>query len=135
MKEIALLYLALASGPSQEQSEAATHLATAPHCSESATIAYRPPTDLILKTAAALKEAAEIKSNPNTSPPRYDRDVVLIITVGEEGLVRDVVFYASSRNRRLDRAARNWAFGIMFTPIDCGDDETYEVRLPVSVSI
>ncbi|MGY1459863.1 hypothetical protein ACW5F0_14660 [Luteimonas sp. A534] len=119
MKCIAALLLVLTTSASAQQLDTPPQEDANPACAKLATIVYKPPKDLIL---LATKEQ------------HYNRELKLVLTVGEEGLIRDVMFAQSSRNRLVDRAARNWAFGLMFAPADCGDAFQYKVMLPVALS-
>ena len=103
-----------------------------PDCAKLATISYQPPQDLILKTARALDAADH---NPfSATPSKQDEShMSLVIRVGAEGLVNYVSLSQSSGKRLLDRAGRNWAYGLMFSPLDCGNATQYQIVLPVNV--
>ena len=92
-------------------------------CAEASKLVYQPPMDLILLAAKRLREEGK----------EYHRDFGIVITVGEDGLVRDVQFANSSGYRLLDVATRNWAFGRMYAPQECGLVDRYSVRQPLSV--
>ena len=66
-------------------------------------------------------------------PAQGPREMKLVLSVGEEGLVRSASFLQSSRNRMIDLAARNWAYGLMLKPLDCGGAYQYQVVLPITI--
>jgi outer membrane biosynthesis protein TonB len=93
-------------------------------CGKSSELIYQPPLDLIRLAAKRLNEQGK----------QYQREVKIVATVGEDGLVREVQMASSSGHRLLDVAIRNWATGQMFAPQDCGPADRYFVRIPVIVA-
>lgn len=97
--------------------------AAARACGKASSIIYQPPQDLIVLAAKRLDQAGK----------QYQRNFDLVITVGEDGLVREALMAHSSGNRLLDVAARNWAFGQMFAPMDCSPADLYHIRIPIEI--
>lgn len=92
-------------------------------CGEVSSVVYRPPNDLIVLAAKRLREQGK----------HYQREFDIVVTVGEDGLVREVQMARSSGHRLLDVAVRNWAFGQMYAPMECGPADRYLIRLPLKV--
>jgi outer membrane biosynthesis protein TonB len=93
-------------------------------CAASSEIVYQPPVDLIRLAARRLNEQGK----------HYKREVEIVATVGEDGLVREVQMARSSGHRLLDVAIRNWATGQMFAARECAPADRYLVRFPVTVA-
>ena len=110
------------SAMGQEASPAETAASLA--CGESSEIIYQPPVELIRLAAKRLDEEGKT----------YEREVVIVATLGEDGLVREVQMARSSGHRLLDVAIRNWATGQMFAPQECEPADRYFVRIPVIVA-
>jgi outer membrane biosynthesis protein TonB len=93
-------------------------------CGESSKLVYRPPLDLVQLAAKRLRGEGKT----------YQREVKIVTTVGEDGLVRDVQMARSSGHRLLDVAIRNWATGQMFAPQECSPADRYLIMLTVEVA-
>jgi len=94
-------------------------------CGEASSIVYRPPNDLIVLAAKRLRAQGK----------HYQRDFDIVVTVGEDGLVREVQIAHSSGHLLLDLAVRNWARGQMYAPMECGPADSYRIRLPLKVDV
>ena len=57
----------------------------------------------------------------------------IVVTVGEDGLAREVQMAHSSGHRLLDVAVRNWAMGQMYAPMECDPADRYLIRLALKV--
>jgi hypothetical protein len=134
MRYIATMFLALIATASAQQPD--NHQSTDSNlaCAKLAKIAYQPPNNLILLATKGLEELQDRQPSTTMSSKQYNRELKLILTVGTDGLIRDISFAESSGNRLVDRAARNWAFGHMFAPIDCGNALQYKIWLPIVIS-
>jgi hypothetical protein len=91
-----------------------------PPCQEEPTTFYQPPTDLIRSVLMDL----------DPSQP-YQKQVTVLITVRQNGLVKDVTFSQSSGNRTIDISVQNWAYGYRFSPNSCSLDNPLKIALPV----
>ena len=100
-------------------------------CEASPEIVYAAPRDIITTAILSLDEV-EPMFGQSAIPTlhQYRRDIILIVTTSQDGLVSNVTIRRSTGNRNVDRAVRNWVYGIRFAPHTC--DEGF--LLPVSLN-
>lgn len=134
MKFAVALLLTVATTVSAQQPSSSPQAESAPSCAKQAAITYQPPKDLMRLAVRGMEQVPEDQPSTTMSKQQYRSQIKLLLTVGRDGFIRDVVFTKSSGNRLVDRAARNWAYGLMFAPLDCGDSSQYQTVLPVVVS-
>ena len=121
---LAVSGLASTEAMAQEAPAAESAVPAAPQaCAKSSEIIYQPPPELIRLAAKRLNEQGR----------QYRRETVILATVGENGLVREVQIVSSSGHRLLDGAIGNWVRGRMYAPLDCGPADHYFSRIPVIV--
>lgn len=133
MKFAVALLLTVATTASAQQSSSPPQAEANPSCAKQAAIAYQPPKDLILFATQGMEQVPEDLPSKEMSQQQYRSEIKLLLTVGEDGFIREVVLNKSSGSRLVDRAARNWAYGLMFSPLNCGESFQYQTVLPVVV--